>query len=161
MVRTIWNADVDIKDWENYLKEEYPDVTDEYEKYELIHEINNEYLEFDKANLNIELDGNIVIIADLGLWNGRRPAYKVLKSCNLADIFQSNVDGISSCHWYSNGKDICCDESHHDGTNHYTYRMVKPGKDFDDIYGKEMTPHRLGYYTSSLVDKVNAVYGWT
>ena len=35
-----------------------------------------------KTNLDMELDGNIVIIADLGLWKGRRRGYKITRFRN-------------------------------------------------------------------------------
>ena len=41
-----------------------------------MYEINNRYLDDERVNLNIQLDQPILVIADLGLWNGRRPGYQ-------------------------------------------------------------------------------------
>jgi len=41
---------------------------------------NNELEIFKDILANIEIDNDIVVIADLGLWNGRIKGYKILNS---------------------------------------------------------------------------------
>ena len=68
--------------------------------------------------------------------------------------------------WYSDGKDICQNESHHDGTNHYVYRVLKGSTkeeqmaNFEALLEGSDTPERREKYTSSLLPAVAAVYGW-
>lgn len=40
--------------------------------YNLMYEINGGYLEDERINLDIQLSKPIIVIADLGLWNGRK-----------------------------------------------------------------------------------------
>lgn len=131
--------------------------------YELAHDMNWDYLSEERRNLDIALDGNILVIADLGLWNGRRQGYRELHSNIVSDILSTLCGG--KCHWYSDGFDICCEEEHHDGTNHYIYREIKDEYNIyrlmNRIYeGDKITRNKLNYYTKSLVPAVNAVYGW-
>ena len=152
----IWTNEIDYRDWKEDLEEQYPDAegyTDD-DRERLMYEINDSYLEDEEMNLDKELGNNIVVFADLGLWVGRRPAYMILKSTNLNAIF-SNVCGDYTT-WYVEGEDIKCKDSHHDGTNHYTYRVLKDGYDEDDFYGKylpdvmkEMT-EPLGHYAAEI-----------
>ena len=69
--RIIWsNRNLDLEDWRADLEEEYPDA-DEDDLYEIMCMTNDDYLEDERVNLNIELGNKILIIADLGLWDGR------------------------------------------------------------------------------------------
>lgn len=75
----IWsNLNLNLEDWKDFLEEEHPDVTDEYEQYNLVSELNDEYLSDEQANCNIRIDGRIIAIANLGFWDGRRIGYKLL-----------------------------------------------------------------------------------
>lgn len=79
---------------------------------------------------NIQLSQEIVVIADLGFWDGRATGYKVVDSGNIKDCFRSEYDGV----WYidENG-DLRADVYHHDGTNYYLYRELKSDLYVDDI----------------------------
>ena len=89
----------------------------------LMYEINNRYLDDERVNLNIQLDQPILVIADLGLWNGRRTGYQ--------EIFQRQYPGlplqwpdIEYATWYVDKLgDLRCDAIHHDGTNHLLYHI--------------------------------------
>ena len=101
---TLWNDDIKIEDWKECIEEEimnerYPDYEgdvdtfiDEYsdECYEYICELNCIYLDDERANLSIRTAGEIICIADLGLWNGRRMGYKLIGH-NIADCLYSSV----------------------------------------------------------------------
>ena len=72
----IWsNYDLDYEDWRDDLEEDHPELTED-ERMALMYEINNRYLDDERVNLNIQLDQPILVIADLGLWNGRRTGYQ-------------------------------------------------------------------------------------
>ena len=67
----IWsNYFLDYDDWKDDLEEQYPDLSED-ERISLMYEINNDYLGDERMNLNIQLDRPILVIGDLGLWNGR------------------------------------------------------------------------------------------
>lgn len=61
----IWSSDVDYEDWRDDMESEYPDLTDE-ERENLAYELNNEYLDDERCNLNIPLSRPILVIGDLG-----------------------------------------------------------------------------------------------
>ena len=86
MEHIIWsNFDINVADYADFLKENYPEVTDPNEQYELCCEMNYAYLDDEKANIDIELPNPIICIADLGRWNGRSMGYKMIESGNIAD----------------------------------------------------------------------------
>ena len=87
----IWSSDVDVDDYKEWLEEEYPDAS-ETEKLELAEEANDMRLDDERENLNIQLNDDILVIANLGLWNGRHSGYKVLSSGNIKDCLYSNAD---------------------------------------------------------------------
>ena len=68
----IWSNDIDYDDWREELEEQYPDLT-EAERMELMYELNSDYLDDERSNLDIQLSRPILVVGDLGLWNGRRP----------------------------------------------------------------------------------------
>ena len=107
-----------------------------------------------RANFNIELDNNIVVIADLGLWNGRRSGYKVIGT-NLNDTLRSFIDCASELEFYTDGYNYCATEYHHDGTNHYIFRVLKDGVDAEKLGNYK----DIMKYTKSLKNVVNNVYG--
>ena len=73
----IWsNRDLKLEDWKDCLEDWKPEITDENEQWMLVNMWNDEYLEDERANLNINLHAGILAIADLGLWDGRKIGYK-------------------------------------------------------------------------------------
>ena len=159
----IWsNRNLDLADWKDFLEEEYPEVTDEYEQYELISEMNMEYLRDERCNLSEKVDGRILVIADLGLWDGRRQGYKILDN-TISDILYDR-DG-EYLEWYGDGYNIKATVSHHDGTNYYEYRVIREDRNIenllDAIYnGEEINRKKLNYYTKSLYPYIAKIYGW-
>lgn len=68
----IWsNADLDYEEWKDWMEEEYPTLSDD-ERVAMMYEENGHYLEDERLNLDIQLSQPILVVADLGLWNGRR-----------------------------------------------------------------------------------------
>jgi hypothetical protein len=163
----IWsNYDLDYDDWKDDLEAEYPEMTDD-ERYELMHEINGDYLDDERANLNIQLSRPILIIGDLGLWHGRRMGYKEVASGNIRDCLYSDRD-IDYSTWYVDKLgDMRCDAIHHDGTNHYLYRAYKDGVSEEQIdnlkeklYMGTATRADITRITRRLGDEIGKVYGW-
>lgn len=68
--------------------------------------------------------------------------------------------------YYSDGDEVRCDAVHHDGTNHYLFRMLKEDVDKDDFEEAFLDARKgeldavVEKYTDSLAPIVNKVYGW-
>lgn len=166
----IWDSWIDMDKWKEFIEEDkelnpesYKGCDPEEAAYEAIYDMNQRYLEDERMNLDIQLPHPILILADLGLWNGRSQGYKVIDSGNIKDILHSQSEG--ECKWYCNGYDICCDESHHDGINHYIYREIRNEDNIDNflnrIYNGEKIPKRtINYYTRSIAKDIGRVYGF-
>lgn len=115
-------------------------------------------------NLNKHLEGRVVTIAKLGLWNGSRQGYRVL-NYNLNSIFQVTEDYNE---FFSDGKNIRAINIHHDGRNKMLFRELRPDRSEEsiekfltEIYnGAELTPQKLAAYTRSLHPYVAKIYGW-
>lgn len=133
----------------------------EYDIYNWMEETNALYLDDERANLNKQLDGDILIIGDLGLWNGRRNGYKIARA-NLNAIFDITDDLFEI---YADGHEIRATGCHHDGRNYYLFRAARPGRDLDKLLnalydGKHISPQKLNYYTRPIYPDVARVYGW-
>lgn len=121
----IWsNYDLDFESWRDDLQAEYPGKTEDA-LYALMYEINAQQLEDERMNLNIQLPGEILLIADIGRWNGRFPGYWEIKSGNIKDCLYTGMDYATF--YVDKFGDLRCDAIHHDGTNHYLYRVFKRG----------------------------------
>ena len=71
----IWsNRDLDYDDWKDDLEAEYPDLSDN-ERYALMYEINNGYLEDERVNLDISLLQLQGLLATSGLDETRTSTY--------------------------------------------------------------------------------------
>lgn len=114
----------DFDDWKDELSIDYPDYT-EQELMDVMYENNAYWLEDEKRNFDIDLPENILVIATLGLWNGRRQGYKQLSN-NLSQCFSVCQHDYQE-YFVDESGDLCATDSHHDGTNHYTFRMYRKG----------------------------------
>ena len=161
----IWsNYHLDLDDWRDELLEEHPDAS-ENELYQLMLEQNDSYLDDERVNLNIQMSGPILVIADLGRWNGRFSGYKEIPSGNIRDCLYSDTDYST---WYVDRLgDLRCDAIHHDGTDHYLYRAYKSGvteaqidRLKEKIYDGIATRADITRITRRLGDDIGKVYGW-
>ena len=161
----IWSDyHLDYDDWKDDLEDEFPDMTED-ERVQMMYERNNSYLDDERCNLNIQMAMPIIIIGDLGLWNGRRTGYKDVPSGNIRDCLHSDTDYTT---WYVDKLgDLRCDAVHHDGTNHYLYRAFKPGVSEaqmdrlkEKIYDGSVTRSDITRVTMRLGDEIGKVYGW-
>lgn len=128
------------------------------------HELLAEYLEDERANLNIKLNGMIVVIADLGLWYGRRKGYKLITSGNIKDCLSDDCDYIT---WYCDRYNFRAVAGHHDGINRYLYRELREGLTFIQrenflykLVNNEANERMIRRYTKSIRPEIAKVYGW-
>lgn len=82
----------------------------------------------------IELDNEIIVIGERNFWNGKQLVVNRLHSNNISSVFHCFRD-VSDHSWYVDEEnELCCDYRHHDGTNHYVFRILKAGLDVNDFY---------------------------
>lgn len=99
----LWtDINLNFDDWKDDLQSEYPELS-ENELIEKMYEINADYLDDERVNLNRQLSQPILIIGDLGLWNGRANGYKMIDSGNLKDCLYTNSD---MAEWYVDKEEI-------------------------------------------------------
>lgn len=160
----IWTSQPNFEDWKDDLQEEYPELTEE-ELIEKMYDINNDYLDDERINLNVQLETPIIVIADIGRWDGRFSGYAVIESGNIKDCLYSSCDYST---WYvDNLGDLRCRAIHHDGTNFYLYRAFKNGLSEEQIenfkykiYTGTATRKDVTRYTTRLGDDIARVYGF-
>ena len=153
----------DYEEWYAELEEERGEPLTDSEKWDEYYLEQEAWYDAEQANLNKRLSTNIIAIADLGLWNGRRQGYKILGN-NLNNIFDVHEDyNAWTCDRYNvRGKLV-----HHDGTNYVIYRAFKEGlteeqidRFCDALYYGKCTPQMISRYTRSLAPYVREIYGW-
>ena len=161
----IWSdISLDLDDWRESLEELYPGYSDD-ELYDIMVKSNAENLYDERVNLNIQLSQPIIVIGDLGRWNGRVSGYKMIDSGNIKDCLYSDTDYTE---WYVDKYgDLRADAIHHDGTNHYLYRVFKDTATEsqieglkDKIYYGTATRADITRVTRRLGDEIAAVYGF-
>lgn len=161
----IWsNYNLDYEDWKEFFDEEYPDLTED-KRIDLMYELNNEYLNDERMNLDIPVSEEIIVLGDLGLWNGRKSGYKEINGHSIKDCLYTDTDYAT---WYLDGcGDLCCEAIHHDGTNHYLYRVFKPDVSdtrkenfLEKVLRGTVTRADITRTTQRLGDKIAEVYGW-
>lgn len=118
------------------------------------------WLNYERCNLNKQVDGVIIVFGDLGLWNGRKQGYQILGN-NIADILKSSCEYAE---WYGDGYNIRSRMTHHDGTNYILYRVAKDREEAEriaeKIYNREIDEQGFRKRTRSLYPYVAGVYGW-
>ena len=166
--RIIWsNMNINPDDWKEGYKEIAEengwdeDIDDENNLWNYIYEELDHYIDDERMNLDVTTDGRILVVADLGLWYGRRQGYRILDG-NVKNILSADVDYVE---WYSDGYNIKATAAHHDGTNYYEYRVIREDRNIQNLLdaihnGEEITRKKLNYYTRSLEPYVRRVYGW-
>lgn len=168
-IHTIYNSDT----YENYTDDDIiknildndiektrEDITNED-----IYNERNFYSELDYEdefiNLNKILPSNILMIASLGLWTGRYSGYKVINNNLNSILTQAQGDYYKV---YYDGYNVRAKDSHHDGTNYYTFRLIKDDVNIDNLleklYNGTATRNDINNYTKSLRPYVQDIYGW-
>lgn len=174
--RIIWsNYDLNLEDWIEDIKENHKDCeiddsdwTEEMFYQEMI-DYNYMYFGDEKVNLNIPTEGDIIIIAKLGLWNAYPTAYKYIPSNrrNISNclVFEPHCDYAEW--WVDSHNNLRSKQTHHDGTYQMLYREFKPNiswkqKDnfFNKILQRTLTSKDITKYTRSIGKQIREVYGW-
>lgn len=162
--RVIWSSESRYdesfrKEIQNWKRESLGDDSYEITDEDMDEEVYRE-LEDERQNLDLEVDGVIIVFSDLGLWYGRRQGYQILDN-NISSILRSRCDDVE---WYGDGYNIRGRMSHHDGTNYTLYRVAKNQEDAeriaDMIYSCEIDEAGFRRRTRSLYPYVAEVYGW-
>ena len=162
----IWsNEYLDWADWQEAFDGEFDHCSEE-EKFQLMNNLNNDYLEDDRREMDVSVGSPIIIIADIGKWDGRHTGYRILESGNLKDCLYTELDGVA---WYVDNKgDFRMDGFHHDGHNYYLYRKFKEGIDDDvredfceKILEHTLTEEDIEAVTERLGDDIAKIYGFT
>ena len=163
MKKRIWSNGYEaIKSIADDTKEENPDLAGDV-IWAMADELNEEYFMEDMESLRKEI-GDMIIIADLDLWDGHRTAIKEV-SGSIADLPSICVGEIMD--WYVEDGEMWIDDKHHDGTNRYRIRAWKDGvsrlaKDcFHYILEKgALTEDDIENLTRPLGSVVAKAYGW-
>ena len=163
----IWSDyELDYEDWRADLEADYPELTED-ERMALMHEINGDYLDDWRTNLNIQLSQPILIIANMELWLGQRTGYKEIKSGNIRDCLFSDRDTDYATWYVDKLGDLRCSAVHHDGTNSLLYRTYKDGVSESQIdllkekkYNGTATRADITRVTRRLGDEIGKVCGW-
>ena len=168
----LWSdMNLNLEEWKDDLLASDPDLNpdDDDNLYRRMLETNESYLDDERANLSsIIFDEPILVIGDLGLWNGRRSGYKEIPSGKVSDCLYSSVGGDTRMQWYVDVYgNLRADEAHHDGMNHYLYRVWKPGttdtqKDFlkREILNGGARADLIARYTVRVGTTIADIYGW-
>jgi hypothetical protein len=117
-------------------------------------------------NLDVALDNQIIVIADLGRWNGRFSGYKMIVSGNIKDCLYDNHNDYIE--WYVDDEgEFRSHGDDHDGTSYYLYRVFKDDVGEEDIeelqgliYEDKATQEDIDKYTDKIGDVIAKVYGW-
>jgi hypothetical protein len=162
--RVIWTND-DYSEWEACMLIDYPDEASREEEgieinYERYYADCDQYLDDERANLDVEVNGVIVAFGVLGLWDGNHNAACTFGN-KVKNILKSECDYLD---WYCDRYNVRCRASHHDGTNYYLYRVAKDREQakrlVDAIAYEGMTEEAFRRATRSLRPYVAKVYGW-
>ena len=131
-----------------------------------MYEINGHYLDDERMNLDVQLSQPILVVGDLGLWNGRRMGYKEIPSGNIRDCLYSNT-GLFHLVCGPAGRSAVR-RYHHDGTNFYLYRVYKDSASPSQIellkeklYRGIATRADITRVTRRLGDDIAKVYGFS
>ena len=162
----IWsNEYLDWDDWHEAFEEVYSDAPEE-KKYQLMSECNAEYLEDARQEMNVCVGSPIIVIADIGRWDGRHTGYRIFDSGKLRDCLYTELDGVT---WYvDNNGDFRMDGFHHDGHNYYLYRKFREGipdevrEEFcEKILEHTLTEADIEAVTERLGDDIGKIYGFS
>lgn len=145
------------EEWKEIAEEKGYDLRDDARKYEFENELYKDNF-FYTEHLLGQLDEteDIVVIADLGLWNGRKVGYKELS--NRATDVLNGINYYGDQEIYLNEKnEVEAIDPHHDGTNYYRFRVWRAGtsqtskdKFLNLIYNQEVTEEDIKKYTKAL-----------
>jgi ribosomal protein L20A (L18A) len=168
---TIWKSYgmYDLKELEKFEKDvkelleedAVENITEEKITDEVYFQI-DQYFDDERLNLDKKLDGRILCIADMGLWNGRRSGYMILGN-NLNEVLTCGI-GCDEKEVYCDGRNVLAKGYHHDGRNYVEFREIREDRNIENLLTKlynneEVTRKEINYYTRSLRPYVKQIYG--
>lgn len=172
----VWtNYNLDLADFEEEIayfcnmclgmdEDEYNDLIED-ELIAMMYDVNDRQLEDTKYDIKKDFGRPILVIGQLGLWNGTAYGYKEIPSGQLADCLYTEDD--YSTFFVDDDEEFRCDGIHHDGTNHYMYRVWKKEVGQwemeelkDKLYHGSATMEDIDKYTDRLGDIICNIYGW-
>lgn len=93
----IWsNIDLDLDDWYDDLHEEYPALGEEGLR-DMMYQYNFEYFSDAQSQLDMYVGSPILVLANLGLWDGRHRGFGEIKSGNIKDCMETDYEYAE---WY-------------------------------------------------------------
>lgn len=130
-----------------------------------MYQYNFEYFSDAQSQLDMYVGSPILVLANLGLWDGRYRGFGEIKSGNIKDCMETDYEYAE---WYvDENSEFASRQIHHDGTNYYRYRRYLPEATENEIYDlKEKlydgtaTEDDLNAVTEPLGSLVGAVFGW-
>ena len=168
-VNEIWNSSTYNWDKEE-MKQEYEELNGEIPSEEVldrfIEDTNDMFLDDERSNVEFYEKQygakTYVVLADLGLWNGRAEGGKIIKGL---------WNAISKCfedynHIYEYRRRLYVDAIHHDGTNHFQIKELTPvGIDYmeNHPYMSDRELHQRLFKDSHYSHEVTIfkkMYGW-
>ena len=119
------------------------------------------WLDDERSNLNIPIDGCIVCFAVLDLWDGKYNGAKIIGN-NIKNILNSSCGDYVT--WFCDRFNVRCEDAHHDGTNVYLYRIANSREHAEKLVGEiaynGMTEEEFRKRTRSVRPFVAKIYGW-
>lgn len=139
------------------------DITSDEVSDDAWHDAVWDYLDDERANLSVPLDGDILCISQIGRWDGVHLSAGTIGNGNLSDCLSVGND-IESARFYCNRHDLVSEQTHHDGTNVHTYRLISAKQKARiqrhvEKYGFADERY-LRRNSTSLRPAVAQVYGW-
>ena len=161
---------LNFNDWKDELKSEHPNYSQDDLVLTMFEKVDEQLFEL-VSSLDMQLSQPIIIIGDIGRWNGRVQGYKMIESGNIKDCFYTDcfyTDCDLNEYYIDKLGDLRCEAVHHDGTNHYLYRVFKDNVSEEQIenlksklyYGKA-TRADITRVTIRLGDDIAKVYNIT
>lgn len=150
----IW-TNFDLPEVDDELREAYPYATDDELPYVAL----DDYLDAERENLDVDVGGTIVVFGCIQRWNGTVYGYKVLDGTRLSDVLQFFPDD-DYAEWYVEDGELRGCGAHHDGTNLYTYRVMKDQELADRLSHEFIDYNEVLRNTQPLGDMVSKIYGW-
>lgn len=151
------------KSCKEFLSEAYPEIEQTEENVmQGIYDRIDMYFDDETSNLDKQLNGRILAIASMGLWDGRKLGYKILGN-NLNEVLTTSI-GCDEKEVYCNAYNVYAIGYHHDGRNYVEFREIREDRNIekllDKIYsGQEVTRSEINYYTKSLRPYIKQIFG--
>lgn len=168
-INEIWKYDTcayDKEEMKQEYEESYGETPNEEELERFIEDTNDMFLDDERSNVEFyekqHGQKTYIILADLGLWDGRAEGGKIIKGL---------WNAISKCfedynHIYEYRRRLCIDAIHHDGTNHFQIKELTPvGMDYmeNHPYISDRELHQRLFKDSHYSHEVTMfkkMYGW-